>query len=63
MLVFTPDLIKHVFPRGLTVGDNRRLWSLIVIKLTNSVNFTPISVGSVCTNYIKDRFSIFIPIE
>ena len=45
MLVFTPDLIKHVFPRGLAVGDNRRLWSLVVIKLTNSANLPPIAVG------------------
>ena len=63
MLVFTPDLIKHVFPHGFTVGDNRRLWSLVAIKLTNSANFYPYFSGSVCTNYIKDRFGISIPIE
>ena len=63
MLVFTPDLIKHVFPRGLAVGDNRDLWLLVVIKLKNSANSYPSLSENVCTNYIKDRFGISIPIE
>ena len=63
MPVFTPDFIKHVLTRGFIVGDNRLLWSIVAIKLTNSANFYPYFSGSVCTNYIKDRFGISIPIE
>jgi len=63
MLVFTPDLIKHVLPRGFTVGDNSLLWSLVAIKLINSANSYPSFSENVCTNYIKDRFGISIPIE